>query len=254
MPGPLAARLIEARRTRRPWAFDTGLAPADSAQAYRVQAEVAAGLGLSVIGWKVGFDPTPERTPIAGPIFSCDARDNGCSYRLAHGEAVKVEVELALRLARDLPPRPGHPYGVDDILDATGEFLIGLELVGSRYRDPEAAPFGARLADNVNNAAYVAGAGIPPDRALDRTRLPCRLWADGQCVTDHVGGHADGDPLVPLVAWANTQVDALGGLKAGQILTTGCLNVPTDFSGPARLVAELGGIGRVALDLTAGRD
>jgi 2-keto-4-pentenoate hydratase len=160
---------------------------------------------------------------------------------------VKIEVELAIRLSRDLPP--GRSYTVNDVLDATADMLVGIELVGSRYGDPEAAPFAARLADNFNNAAYVAGAGRADVAAIARSALPCRLWIDGRLVADHPGLHPDGDPLVPVAAWASAQADRLGGLRAGQVITTGSLNKPLPLARAARIEAELEGLGRVRLDL-----
>ncbi|MDB5649733.1 MAG: hypothetical protein JWL62_1253 [Hyphomicrobiales bacterium] len=252
MTGPaLAARLAEARHTRQPYELEASATPADAAAAYATQADVAARLGTTVAGWKVGFAPTPDKAPMAGPMFACDFRENGGTYRLAPGETVMVEAELALRLAQDLPPRPGAPYTESEILAATGEMLVGIELVGTRYTDPDAAPFTARLADNFNNAAYVVGQGIRDFAGLDRARLRCHLWIDGTCVNDRIGGHGDGDPLLPMLAWASHQVDALGGLKAGQVITTGSLNAPVALSGSARIEAELAGLGRVTLNLSA---
>ncbi|MDB5593422.1 MAG: hypothetical protein JWM36_383 [Hyphomicrobiales bacterium] len=252
MTGPaLAARLVEARHARCTHAFQAAEEPAGSAEAYATQAQVATGLGTGVAGWKVGFAPTPGQTPMAGPIFACDMRENGGTYRLAAGETVKVEVELALRLRADLPARPHAPYTPGEILAATHAMLVGIELVGSRFTDPDSAPFTARLADNFNNAAYVAGEGISDFAGLDRAQLRCRLWVDGELVTDHVGGHGDGDPLVPLLAWASHQADALGGLRAGQVITTGSLNAPVALSRNALIEAELSGLGRVRLRLEA---
>lgn len=243
----LARALADARLSRRPHAFSPKQAPADTADAYRIQAEVAQVLGTGAAGWKTGFAPTPERTPMAGPIFACDMVKNGGSYALAAGEEVKVEVELAIRLGRDLPPGP--TYSVADILAATAEMLVGIELVGTRYAEPDAAPFAARLADNFNNAFYVTGEGRTDFAALARVGLPCRLWIDGTLVADHPGVHPDGDPLAPVAAWACAQADRLGGLRAGQIITTGSLNQPVPLSGPARIEAELEGLGRVRLSL-----
>lgn len=246
MPLPLSARLAEARRTRTPCALGPEDAVRDAASAYRVQAEVAECVGTRVAGWKVGASPAPGRLAMAGPIFACDMRDDGGLYRLASGEAVKVEVELGLRLARDLPARI---LSRSEILSAAESIFVGLELVGSRYQCPDAVPFESRVADNFNNAAYVVGAAIGSPAGLDLAALPCRLRIDGATVADHVGGHADGDPLAPLMAWAAVQADVCGGLRAGQFVTTGTLNVPFDMARAGLIEAELAGVGRVSLRL-----
>ena len=244
----LADALAAARRTGRQHNLATVEAPADASSAYRVQADVARLLNTTVAGWKVGFGPDPSRTPIAGPIFSCDMRPNGGIYKLAPGERVKVEIELAFRLRIDLPTGVLHR---DGLLDAALDWFVGIELVGTRYADPDAAPFEARLADNVNNSCYVIGSGAQSLGGLDIFALPCRLRINGETIADHPSRHADLDPLSPALAWAAHQADACGGLKAGQFVTTGCLNTPLDIDGPAAIEAELGGVGRAALKIVA---
>ena len=70
---------------------------------------------------------------------------------------------------------------------------------------------------------------------------------------DAVGGHPQGDPYAPLVAWANAQCDRLGGLRAGQIVTTGTLTPPRPVDRPCRVRATIEGVGDVALALSAPR-
>ncbi|MDB5641708.1 MAG: hypothetical protein JWN07_1025 [Hyphomicrobiales bacterium] len=241
---PLALALAAARTERRLHAYSVAEAPGDP---YFVQAEVAGLTGTRVAGWKTGFGPDRDRTPIAGPIFAADLLENGGAYRLAPGEQVLVEVELAVRLARDLPV--GQAYSIDDVLAASSEMLVGIELIGTRYANPDSAPFAARLADNLNNGAYVTGEGVPASAALSRTGLPMRLWIDGALVADQPGVHPDGDPLIGAAAWASAQADRLGGLRAGQVITTGSLNTPAPVSRAARIEAELGGLGRVRLEI-----
>jgi 2-keto-4-pentenoate hydratase len=242
MTTPLALALAAARAQRRFHACSATERPLDP---YLVQAEVANLAGTGAAGWKTGFGP--DRTPIAGPIFASDMRENGGTYQLIPGEQVLVEVELAIRLARDLPP--GRVYSIEDVLDATEEMLVGIELIGTRYADADDAPFEARLADNLNNGAYVTGEGTRDFASLAREGLRMRLWIDGAQTADHPGVHPDGDPLTGVAAWASAQADRLGGLKAGQVITTGSLNKPAPISGPARIEAELSGLGRVRLQV-----
>ncbi len=244
MTTPLALALAAARAQRRFHAYSAAERPLDP---YLVQAEVASLAKTSAVGWKTGFGP--DRTPIAGPIFASDMRENGGTYRLIPGEQVLVEVELAIRLARDLPP--GRVYSIHDVLAATAEMLVGIELIGTRYADPDAVPFEARLADNLNNGAYVTGEGTRDFASLPREGLRLRLWIDGALSADHPGVHPDGDPLTGVAAWASAQADRLGGLKAGQVITTGSLNKPAPISRPARLEAELEGLGRVRLQIVS---
>lgn len=244
MTTPLAQALAAARKGRRLHTYAGSERPADP---YLAQAEVAGLVGASVAGWKTGFGP--DRTPIAGPIFSTDMLAQDGTYRLLPGEQVLVEVELAVRLGRDLPA--GRDYSIADVLAASSEMLVGVELIGTRYANPDDAPFEARLADNLNNGAYVAGEGVREFAELARQGLRMRLWIDGALVADHAGAHPDGDPLTGAAAWASAQADRLGGLRAGQVITTGSLKKPAPISRPARIEAELEGLGRVRLGVAA---
>lgn len=242
---PLAALIVKARRARQPLPVDPALTPASLHAALGVQAQVAAELGETPAGWKVGF--TPEGAAWAAPIFAGDMRTG--EYRLAPGEVVKVEGELGVRFARDLPPRPGKPYTRGEVLGAIGEMFAGIELVASRFTDSASAPFLARIGDSFSNLAYCVGSGVSDFRALDLTALPARIAFDGVTRHEAPGGHANGDPLVPLVAWASEQIDYLGGMKAGQFLSTGTLNVPIPADGPTKISFTLGGVGAAELAL-----
>lgn len=242
-PSPLAALIVKARRERSPLPLDPALTPPDLHAALSVQAEVAQALAETPAGWKVGF--TPEGAAWAAPILAGDMRAG--EYQLGPGENVKIEAELAVRFSRDLPPRPGRPYTREEVLDAIGEMFAGIELVASRFADNANASFLARIGDSFSNLAYCAGTGTADFRALDLSGLPCRISFDGQTRHEATGGHANGDPLTPLVAWACEQIDYLGGMKAGQFLTTGTLNTPIPTDQPATIRVELVGAARLAL-------
>jgi 2-keto-4-pentenoate hydratase len=244
-PLSLAENLAAARKTRsfHLWQADEG--PSDHAGAYEVQAQVARLSGETVAGWKTGFAPEGQGRAIAGPLFEGDTRAHGGTYRLAAGQWVIVEVELAIRLARDLPR--ARVYSVDDILDATDEIVCAIELVGTRYADFEAPPFEAKLADNLNNAGFVAGTGRHDVRDVPRAGMALKLWRDGALVAEHEARHNDGEPLLAVAAFASQQPDHLGGLKAGHYVTTGSLNRLLKVDGPAEFKAELGGIGSASL-------
>ena len=242
---PLAALIVKARRDRTPLPLDPALAPASLHEALNVQAQVAEALGAEVAGWKVGF--TPEGAAWAAPIFAADMLTE--AYTLAPGEVVKIEGELGVRFNRDLPPRPGQPYSRAEIVDAIADVFAGLELVASRFTDPDNTAFLSRVGDSFSNLAYVIGSGVADFHALDLSDLDCRITFDSETRHHARGGHANRDPLVPLVAWANEQISYLGGMKAGQFLTTGTLNRPIPTSEPAQLRVELAGVGEAALQL-----
>jgi 2-keto-4-pentenoate hydratase len=242
----LAGRLVQARRTGA-GRFEAALAPRDAAAAMRVQRDVASRLGIRVGGWKAGF--SPDGVPFAGPLDAGTIVPSPGTRNLAPGDHVIVEVELAFRLARDLPSRETSR---DDVLAAIGEAIVGIELIRGRLGEPPDVPFLAFLADNAGNDGYVVGASTRDFRPLDLPRLRCRLCVDGVAVHDKLGGHPQGDPIEPIRAYLAHANDALGGLRAGHVITTGSLTTPIRAAKPGRFEASIEGIGEVRLDVAPG--
>jgi 2-keto-4-pentenoate hydratase len=236
-----AEQLVAAHRGQAASTASAG--PTDYASAMRVQYEVARTLGAALAGWKLGF--SPDGVPVAGPLFSTLVQRSPARVRMRPRGYI-VEVELAFRLARDLPPKP---YTRDEVLAAVDEALIGVELVAGRFGEPPALPYLAFLADNIGNAGYVTGASTRGFRALDLTMLPMRFSIDGSVVEDKHGGHPQGDPVEPLRAYAAQPIDAFGGLRKGQIVTTGSISKPLRVEAPARIVATIDGVGDVQVEL-----
>lgn len=237
----LARRLLEAR-AGRPAAYEDALAPPDAAAAMAVQAAVARELGEKVAGWKVGIggDGTPFAAPLlAGALHASPAA-------LPVGTHVLIEMEIAVRLARDLAP---GEHSRAAILDAVGEVLVGIEVIRGRLGEPPAIPFLAFLADNGANLAYVTGGGTRAFGALDVTALPCRLAIDGAVEHEKAGGHPQGDPIAPIRAYLARSNDRLGGLRAGHVVTTGSLNKPVRVERAARIEVAIEGLGGAALQL-----
>jgi 2-keto-4-pentenoate hydratase len=237
-----ASALIAAHRGQPSSAADAS-PPADYAAAMRVQRDVTRALGATVAGWKLGF--SPDGVPVAGPLYADLVRPGGANVRLPDRGFI-VEIELAFRLARDLPRKP---YTRDDVLDAIDEALIGIELVAGRRGEPPAVPYLAFLADNIGNAGYVTGESTRRFAALDLKALPLRFTVDGEVVQEGRGGHPQGDPVEPLRAYASQPNDELGGLRKGQVITTGSLTKPLRIGRAASIDASLDGVGRVALKL-----
>jgi 2-keto-4-pentenoate hydratase len=196
-----------------------------------------------VAGWKVAI--RPDGMPVAGPVLRHLLVQGGTDAPPQHGSG--MEVEIAFRLRSDLPPRPEAPYARHEILEAIGGALVGVEVIRSRLDDPAGAPFLLALADNLGNGSFVAGAEAKLIEGLEGAR--CTVTIDGSVIHDAPGGHPNGDPLAPLLAYASRQSDRLGGLRAGQIVTTGSLCGLIPFRGPAALTARIEGIGAVEMRL-----
>lgn len=245
----LAERLAGARQSRKFLTFGDELRCPTAVAAYRVQAQTVRILSEKVAGWKVGIGP--DGNAMAAPILTGDLVGDGEAFKLSGDLAsVKVEAELALRLGCDLPARVGEAYTRDDILGAVAEVFCGIELVHTRFRNDADVDFVTRLADNFAHGAYAIGGGTSAFGELDLAQLRCIVRRDGSLVSDRNGGHPLGDPLTPVLAWANGQCDELGGLRAGQFITTGTLIEPFAAERATELQASLDRVGAVSLRIS----
>ncbi len=236
---------IEARAMRG--LVDLEEAPETLEEAYAISAGMMAALGQQAGGWKVGY--APDKTPVASPMYASGFLNSGDSWSMRSDRPMIPEIEIAVRLAHDLPPNPRTPYTRADIENAAFEYLIGIELIERRI-PMQGAPFPMNLADDLGNVGYVVGPGTRDFRALDLPNLRCRFWMNGELTIDRRGGHPSGDPLQPMIDWANAQKDHVGGLRRGQIVTLGSLTPLVVMPGPGTLEAEIEGVGRISAIIT----
>lgn len=237
-----AQALVAARRSASN-RVPSGALPRSLEEAAGVQRDVARALEARVAGWKVGF--SPDGVAVAGPLFA-DVVTAAPDRRRLPPRGFIVEIELAFRLARDLPR---GRYTREAILEAAEEALVGIELIHGRFGEPPDTPYFAFAADNLGNAGYVTGAATREFRRLDLRALEGRFSIDGRIVQEGATAHPQGDPVEPLRAYAEAPLDALGGLAKGQVVTTGSLTRPLRVDAPGRIEASLDGIGSVSLVL-----
>jgi 2-keto-4-pentenoate hydratase len=217
-------------------------------EALSVQSLVAEKLGAQVGGWKIWLRADG---PVAAPLYHSVIQTGRARHIWSDTRFSAIEVEIAFRLRRDLPPRPEKPYAVEEIRDAVDSVIVAIEIVQSRIVELLQAPFLQFLADNIGNGGFVVGSEISDWRALDLGRLRCVVQRDGAIIHDAVGGHGSGDPITPLVAYANRQIDTLGGLKKGQVVTTGTVCGLLSLTGPCAIEARIEHLGEVQLDVLA---
>ncbi|WP_137131366.1 hypothetical protein [Rhizobium sp. FY34] len=212
----------------------TGLAVPDLAAAYGVQAAVRTALGLGAPqGYK--FSLRQDKLYGAPLLFVSQA------LSAAFEPGLRVEIELALTLAEDLPPR-GEPYGRQEIVDAIGSVALGVELVRTRYIDGPGDNLTLLLSDMMSNIGYIVGPEL--DRAVLAPGAdlgPLTLTTGGVSLYDADAKHPDGDPLAALVACANGGLPMGGYLKAGHVVTTGTLCGAPYIETPSDFTAMLGG-------------
>lgn len=238
-----ARNLAAAQMSAHHVTWDEASAPATLAAAMQVQAMSLRVIGADLGGFKLGFNA--EGVAIAGPMLKSMVTPSPARLTLPARGGLLAEIEIAFRLGSDLPPR-ARPYLRDEVLAHVGEVLIGIEWLCPRLDARAAAHFPSWLADRLGNYGYVTGASVAVSKMADITNLRTQMWVDGDLTHDKLGGHPQNDPLLPLLAYANAQNDACGGLKSGLVITTGSLTTPLPIKSPCEIRAEIAGIGSVA--------
>jgi 2-keto-4-pentenoate hydratase len=261
-------------RTARPLNLPLPLRPQNAAQAYAVQDAVVRQRG-PVAGWKVGAaspqalaaraaltadslwvtatdeDGQAWRTaPLAGDAQpSMDDSGPHQALRAAGYAVLGVEAELAYGLAADLPPR-ATPYSEAEVLAAVHSVRAAIELCDTRYAAWALQDEWCRLADQACHGALIVGTGTSAVAAVRPLAQGVRLWVNGQIAVQHAQwGNPAGDP-VRLLAWlANEGALGLGGLRAGQWVTTGSCTGTVMVAPGSVVVAEFPGLGRAQLRL-----
>jgi 2-keto-4-pentenoate hydratase len=242
-----AALLLEARA---PGARRDRLAedcrPASVADAFAIQAEMARRLGEPVAGWKVGS--AVEGRTTYGIVVASRLLPSGCTIRAADMPMLGMEAEIAFRFTRDVPPR-AEPYTRDEVASCVAA-RVAIEVVDSRYRDYAGTPAVERIADFMSNGALVCGSEPAGWRGHDLSRLTATVTFDGREVVRQTGGHSAGDPLLPAVDLVNA-LRTEGGVRAGQIMTTGTCTGIQYATGVRRVAVEFEGFGRAELAIEA---
>jgi 2-keto-4-pentenoate hydratase len=206
-------------------------------EAYRLQDLVFAALapGERPRAWKVGA-PSPDVEPTMAQILPGRLYASPATVA-AHGfQIIAVETEIAFRLGGD-----GNPL----------EALAAIEVCDTRLADWDSASPAAKLADFQSNAALVTGSGTPCWRDVDFRMQRAQLWIEGRLAKDVTGAHPYGSPA-GLLPWARAHAANRGGLRGGDILTTGSWT-GMDFVQPgAEVRVVFPGIGEAVVKLKGG--
>jgi 2-keto-4-pentenoate hydratase len=241
----IARRFLDARHPGGSLVVpEPGEALATSADAYAVQERVVRERG-PVGGWKVGAS-SPTAEPLRAPILAATIHASPVTLPAASFHVLGIEAEIAYRLGADLPRR-ARPYTEAEVAGVIAGMLPAIEVVDTRLADHAAAPPLWKLADSQINGGLVTGALVGAWRRFEPLVQPVRLEVDGSVVAEGRGGNTAGDPFRLLVWLANSCGSHCGGLRRGQIVTTGSLTGLRFVAPGARVRASLDGLGEVAL-------
>jgi 2-keto-4-pentenoate hydratase len=235
--------LLSARATHTP--LEVGKHPSMPSKpddAYAIQAFVAAATG-ALGGWKIGA-PSPAAQATFAPIAGACVRTSGVALHDGGRRLRGIEVEVAYRLANDLLPR-STPYEAHEVARAVDAMLPVIEVVETRLTDRQAADGLWALADNLSHGELVLGEPVSAWQDLPSAEFAVLLRFDDNIIVDRACHNAGGQPFDLVVRLANLCGNHCGGLRAGQIVTTGSL-MGLEFAPPGAMVsATIGGIGAV---------
>lgn len=240
--------LAEAWANGRQAEFGSMPGPGSEQEAYEIQDRVFAVRfpGQRVSAWKAGgAKPGAEMSaaPI-GSVLASPAEVSGKSFHM-----FGIEAEVAFRIQGDLRAKPGG-WSTEEVSEAIGEVLVTLEICDTRLADWKAAPPLSRLADFQLNGALVTGSGIRDWRKVDFGAQQVELWVNGHRKSVVTGSHPLGDPLSVMPWIAGHCARRTGGLKRGDLVTTGSWTGMEFLSPGDSVLVRFPGIGEAGLKIT----
>lgn len=183
--------------------------------------------------------------PVSGYLLGSTVAQQPDSCSLMALSNPRVEVEIAFLMRTSLS---GHLVSDDDVMAATSEVALALEIVDSRWTGG-APSAGLLVADNVSAAAVVLGARTSASVAeLQAVEVTVEM---GDHVIRGEARNVHGHP-VRSVAWLVSQLAGWGeGLEDGDIVLSGSLTTPLPVAPGDHLVADYGHLGRISTTFTA---
>ena len=241
------------RDGRRMAALPDAVRPQTRAEAYAVQAALAARSPHPLFGWKIAATSVAGQRhinvdgPLAGRLLRERAFEPGAEVPFGANGMRVAEAEFAFRMAVDLPPR-GHAYRVDEVLAAVATLHPAIEIPDSRYDDCTRVGAPQLIADNACAHFFVLGPATAADwRGMDLTEHPVTATIAKRDTRTGKGGHVLGDPRAALV-WLVNELSGLGvTLRAGEVVTTGTCIVPPPIAPGDSVRADFGRLGTVAV-------
>jgi 2-keto-4-pentenoate hydratase len=235
----IADRLTSARRQGARIALDD--TPRNNEEAFEIQDRVAANLGEPVVGWKV--NELPNGSAAFAPILAGGVVPAKRTWNVTGTEPAGIELEIAFRMARDVPGDATR----EQILDAVASAHVVFELCQSRLAKPETAPRHVALADFISNTGLVVGDAFAGWREKPLQAVPGRLFVDGRL---HIEGKS-ADPLRVLSILPAGLAARGKSLRAGHIVITGSLIGMNWLTGRHTIRGEIDGCGAVEAAVAA---
>jgi len=247
----IADELAEAESTRSMVPLLTRRYPGMEVEdSYAVQAEwVRRGeqAGRRLVGRKIGLtskvmqEATGITEPDYGAIFDDMIFENGSVIEHGQFSNVRIEVELAFVLKKDLS---GPNATIFDVLDATKYVVPALEILSSRI-EMQGRTIVDTISDNAAMGAMVYGGNpVAPD-AVDLRWVSALLYRNESLEDTGVAAAVLNHPAMG-VAWLANKLHGHGdALKAGDIILAGSFTKPMWVHRGDTVHADYGKLGAI---------
>lgn len=192
--------------------------------------------GVDGRAWKVAGSPAGNF--VVAPLHPF--ADGLSKPNLLWRPGMKLEVEIALKLGRDLPVVSDGTYDRSGISEAVSEVYLGAELVWSAVEDGARASFPLFLADRLGNMGYVLGPLLAASFMDLCAGTPLLVSVGGRTLYVAGARHPTGDVLTWLLGYANDRSRPQTSLTAGSIITTGSLCGALEIAEPGKIGIKLG--------------
>ncbi len=225
--------------------------PANRAEAYAVQAELARLSGQAISGWKIAATSIAGQKhigvdgPLAGRLLVQRVLPAGATVSL-DGNLMRVaEAEFTFRFGQSLPKRT-EPYEYDEVMAAVASLHCAIEVPDSRYHDFIRVGAPQLIADNACASWFLLGEATTADwRKSNLAEHKLTAFLNGKPAADGVGANALGDPRIALM-WLVNELNTYGdGVRADEIVTTGTCITPVPIAPGDHLRIDYGSLGEI---------
>ncbi len=233
--------------------------PANRAEGYAVQTEVARLSGQQSVGWKIAATSVAGQKhinvngPLAGRLLAGRAFVAGTeaanSIDLGRNLLRVVEAEFTFRMSRALPPRDAAAgaYTVDEVMSAVASLHLAIEIPDCRMTDFLHVGAPSLIADLACASWWIVGDAVTADwRGIDLSAHRVTAYRNGALAAEGIGSNVLGDPRVALTWLANELCVYGDGLLAGDYVTTGTCVVPVPCTPGDSFLMDFGVLGTIS--------
>ena len=253
----LAERVDTAALSRAPIAKLTNEFPGmDWEDAYAIQQKLkerveGRGQDCSLL-FKAGLTSHAkmEQMGVKEPVFGFLQPDgqveNGGSVAANTFIHPRVEAEIAIRLKSSLK---GPDCSIDDVLAATGEVLVALEIIDSRFENFN-FDLKSVIADNTSAAGWVVSDPVSYSSGIDLVDCAIEMSKNGELAETATGAAVLGHPAQSVAMLTNLLSRRGEELPAGALILTGGASAAIAVHAGDRIDLTIQGIGALSVTFT----